>query len=118
MNRRRHSNDARAGRAGVTLVELLVVLAIMTIMTGVVGLAGQPRRHVDPDSASTRVAAARRTALASGRPVSITVVALGHARAVTALPNGAVIADSSLGVDQLSGVIGRQARATVQAHAP
>ncbi|GEM_PF-3426542 len=95
---------ARGLRRGVTLVELLVVLAIMTVMAAVVGLAAPPIRHVDPDVATTRVAAARRVALSSGQPVSITVVSRERPYSVTAYPDGAVVADSALAVDRLAGV--------------
>jgi prepilin-type N-terminal cleavage/methylation domain-containing protein len=94
----------RGLRRGVTLVELLVVLAIMTVMAAVVGLAAPPIHRTDPDVATTRVTAARRAALSSGQPVSITVVSQEHPYAVTAYPDGAIVADSALAVDRLAGV--------------
>lgn len=105
-------------RGGVTLVELIVVLAIMTVMAAVVGLAAPPIRHADPDIATTRVTAARRTALSSGQPVSITVVSREHPYAVTAYPNGAVVADSALAVDRLAGVLDHRVVAIDSPHAP
>jgi prepilin-type N-terminal cleavage/methylation domain-containing protein len=105
-------------RRGVTLVELLVVLAIMTVMAAVVGLAAPPIRHTDPDVATTRVAAARRVALSSGQPVSITVVSQERPYAVTAYPDGAIIADSALAVDRLAGVLDPRAVAARTPHAP
>jgi prepilin-type N-terminal cleavage/methylation domain-containing protein len=95
---------ARGLRRGVTLVELLVVLVIMTVMAAVVSLAAPPIRRAGPDAGTTRVAAARRAALSSGRTVSITVVSHEHPYAVTAYPSGAVVADSALAVDRLAGV--------------
>ncbi len=97
--------STRRLRRAVTLVELLVVLAIMTIMAGVVGLAAPPIHRTNPDVATTRVTAARQAALSSGQPVSITVVAQEHPYAVTAYPDGAVVADSTLAVDRLAGVL-------------
>jgi len=94
----------RLPRAGVTLVELLVVLAIMAVMAGVATF-GAPPTHATPSDVAVRTASARRAALASGRPVSVTVVAFGHEHAMSALPNGVVIADSLLGVDRLTGVV-------------
>jgi prepilin-type N-terminal cleavage/methylation domain-containing protein len=105
-------------RRGVTLVELIVVLAIMTVMAAVVGLAAPPLRHADPDIATTRVTAARRTALASGQPVTITVVSQEHPYAVTAYPNGAVVADSALVVDRLAGVLDHRVISTPTPRAP
>lgn len=105
-------------RPGVTLVELIVVLAIMTVMAAVVGLAAPPVRHADPDIATTRVTAARRAALASGQPVTVTVVSHEHPYAVTAYPNGAVVADSALVVDRLAGVLDHRVVAARTPRAP
>jgi prepilin-type N-terminal cleavage/methylation domain-containing protein len=105
-------------RRGVTLVELLVVLAIMTVMAAVVGVAAPPIRHADPDLAATRVVAARRAALSSGQAVSITVVSGDHPYAVTAYPDGAIVADSALAVDRLAGVQDPRAVTTRTSHAP
>ncbi len=112
------SKRPRRLRRGVTLVELLVVLAIMTVMAAVVGLAAPPIRHADPDTATTRLTAARRAALASGQPVSITVVSRERPYAVTAYPDGAVVADSALAVDRLSGVLDHRVAAARSPHAP
>jgi prepilin-type N-terminal cleavage/methylation domain-containing protein len=94
-------------RHGVTLIELLVVIAIMTVMAGVVGVAAPPIRDADPDIATTRVLAARRTALSSGQSVSITVTARNRQYAVTAYADGAIVADSALGIDRLTGAAGQ-----------
>lgn len=92
-------------RAGTTLVELLVVLAVLGIGTSIAGLAFH-RAHVPPTPASVmlgRIAAARREAIATGRDVSTTVVLDDQLRAVTALADGSVLADSVPGLDALSG---------------
>ena len=93
----------RTTHRGVTLVELLVVLAIMGVMAGVVGLAIPPVQDHNPDSTSLQVASARRTALVSGHPVTAIIVVDGRAHAITARPNGTVLADSEIAVDQLTG---------------
>jgi prepilin-type N-terminal cleavage/methylation domain-containing protein len=105
-------------RRGVTLVELLVVLAIMTVMAAVVGIAAPPIRHADSDPAGTRVMAARRTALLSGQAVSVTVTSGTHSYAVTAYPDGAIVADSALAVDRLAGVLDPRAAAARTSHGP
>jgi prepilin-type N-terminal cleavage/methylation domain-containing protein len=110
--------STRRLRRAVTLVELLVVLAIMTVMAAVVGLAAPPIHRTDTDVATTRVTAARRTALSSGQPVSITVVSKEHPYAVTAYPNGAVVADSALAVDRLAGVLHQRVVTASAPHAP
>ena len=92
-------------RAGTTLVELLVVLVVLGITMGVAGLAFH-RVRADPTPtqvALDRIAAARREAIASGHDVSITVVLDARLSAVTAHPDGSVLADSLPALDPLSG---------------
>jgi prepilin-type N-terminal cleavage/methylation domain-containing protein len=91
-------------RTGVTLVELLVVLAILGIMAGISGLAlraAPPREPKDTDLA--RVAAARREALRSGRPVLVALRDSGGPRSAFVLPDGSVVGDSLLAIDRLTG---------------
>jgi prepilin-type N-terminal cleavage/methylation domain-containing protein len=97
-------------RPGVTLIELIVVLAIVAIMAGVTTLAFR-RADMTPTVAPwvSAVAAARRTAVDSGRTVSLTVRVGDKVYAATALPDGSVVADAALGVDRLTGEV---------AHAP
>lgn len=100
---------AGARRRGVTLVELLVAIVIVGLLAGVVGLA--VRRAPQPSEAerlATDVADARRTALRDGRPATIEIRLDGAPHAVTALPDGGVIADrvvrQRLGIDRLTGI--------------
>jgi prepilin-type N-terminal cleavage/methylation domain-containing protein len=96
----------RCRHAGVTLVELLVALVILGLVAGVAGLAAPPvRRPSAGDVTRASIAQARRSALVSGQPVTTTILAGGQARVLTALPDGEVIADSSLSVDRLAGVV-------------
>lgn len=89
-------------RRGSTLVELIVTLVIMAIVASVVTLALKPRASSAQDTA-TRVAEARRTALAQRRAVTITLVLDRTPVSLTALPDGGVVADSSLRLDRLTG---------------
>ncbi len=102
-------------RRGVTLIELLVVLMILGLMAGIVGLSFT-RDEPAPDAgtlaaAHDTIAAARRSAIAGGMPVAITVLvnragehdAGPQTYRATALPDGSVIADAALGIDRLSG---------------
>jgi prepilin-type N-terminal cleavage/methylation domain-containing protein len=92
-------------RAGVTLVELMVVLVILSVMAAVTGIAVHRTpalRAVDVRVAA--VAAARRTAIDSGRTITVIVEGDSAPVPVTVGPDGSVIADASLGVDRLTGV--------------
>lgn len=92
-------------RRGVTLIELLVVLALLGIMSGVAAVAVR-RLNVPPDAndvALERIAAARHEAIAHGRDVSITVTLGERVHAVTAHPDGRVIADSVPTLDPMAG---------------
>lgn len=100
--------DLRRGSRGNTLLELLVVLAILGIVVGVTGLAFQTtsdRRVIDPSLA--RLAEARRAAIESGRAVTVILPRDGHVMVATAHADGSILADSSVGVDRLSGRVAR-----------
>lgn len=103
----RHSVRHPAVRAGVTMVELIVALAVLAVLTGVVGVAmrNAPSEQVLPDW-HVNAAVARDSAVRSGRTVTLIVRRDGTPYAVTALPDGRVIADPSLGIDPLSGMMG------------
>ena len=96
------------GRRGVTLIELIVVIAILAVIAGVttLGFRNRPRRPA-LDAASAMIAAARDSALRSGRAVRVMVHAGGDSIApplfATALPDGRVIASTGLGFDPLTG---------------
>jgi prepilin-type N-terminal cleavage/methylation domain-containing protein len=87
--------------AGITLAELLVVLAILGAMAWISGLAFRGpewfRHDLDPLGAEVR--AARRSAATQRRPVTVTVWREDRPAAVTALPDGRVVADSGVVVD-------------------
>jgi prepilin-type N-terminal cleavage/methylation domain-containing protein len=101
-------------RSGVTLLELLITVAILGVVAGVVTLTLPRLDEPAPDTAASRIARARREAVASGRPVTVRVDTVGASASAppvdaTAWPDGSVVADSVLAIDQLSG---RPAHAT------
>ncbi len=93
------------GRSGVTLVELMVVLAILGVVAGVAGVSviAAPRT-VTVDETTAAIATARRDALAGGQSVTISVPRPERApMTITALPDGSVVADTSLRLERLTG---------------
>lgn len=106
-------------RVGVTLIELLVVIVILGIAAGVAGLAiGSASPRVDDPSDWRRaVAQARSSAIATGSPVHARILiafpraggaagATGDSSvfaAITALPDGSVLAPLALGMTRFTG---------------
>ena len=109
----------RRRRTASTLLELMVTLALLAILAGVVPLALRPIDPIRDDDPLARLTAARRTALRTGRAVTITMSVAGVSYRATALPDGSVVADSAFHVDRLAGVR-RDTRTTrgEQSHAP
>ncbi|MBW3571955.1 MAG: prepilin-type N-terminal cleavage/methylation domain-containing protein [Gemmatimonadetes bacterium] len=94
----------RHARTGFTLVELMVVLAVLGVMAGVAGLAARSLERTDPASErAAAIAGARRRALETRRPVTLTVQLGDSTGRLVALPDGSVRADSALGLDVLTG---------------
>ena len=106
-------------RVGMTLIELLVVIVILGIAAGVTGLAiGTASRGTDDRSDWRRaVARARSLAIATGSPVRVRIpISLPRAAgapgatgdvamtvAITALPDGSVLAPPSVGITRFTG---------------
>lgn len=78
-------------RTGVTLIELLVVITILGTMAGMatVAIAGGPRAQ--PSSAGADIAAARRRAVDTRRPVPVAAMDQGTRIVLLALPDGRVL---------------------------
>jgi len=91
-------------RAGVTLLELILVLAILGLMAGIVGLAA-PRivTVAKADSATATAMDLRAKAIRSGHVVTGDVSMRSGIVAVSAYPDGRLLADSALRIDPLSG---------------
>lgn len=91
-------------RDGVTLLELILVLAILGLMAGVVGLAA-PKAVIlaKADGAVASAMELRALAIRSGHAVTGDVSMRSGIVAVTAYPDGRVLADGALGIDPLSG---------------
>lgn len=89
---------------GLTLVELLVVLVLIGLSASVVGLALDTRTAPTAvTSLHDLVTVARDSAIRAGRPVTVRLRGRDAGDALTALPDGRVIADSALAIDRLSG---------------
>jgi hypothetical protein len=83
----------------------MVVLVILGIMAGVAGLAARSLERTDPaaERAGT-IADARRRALQTRRPVTLSVRMGGDSVGrLVAFPDGSVRGDSALGLDVLTG---------------
>lgn len=91
-------------RRGFTLAELLAVLAILGLLAGVAGLAARAVDAPDPQAArEAAVAAARREALQTRRPVELALPGDSGTLRLTAFPDGRVSAEAGLGLDPLNG---------------
>ncbi len=97
-------------RRAFTLIEMLVTLAVMGVVFLVVGMAVPAQRLAAGSEVQRIVSRARGKAIATGLAQAATVIAQDTARTLVALPDGRVIAERALGVDQLTG--------QVTAHAP
>lgn len=96
-------------RSGFTLIELIVVIAMLGIIAGVTAVS--LRSPVDPATLeNAEITAASRRAIESGHPVSISVRRQQHVYAITAKPDGRVVADTALMLDPLTGVGAKHAR--------
>lgn len=96
---------ALSSRPGFTLLEILLVLAIMAIMATVVTL---PRHGVGKgegidEDLERDVGMAQAAAIRSGRPVSAIVVVAGDSAMILALPDGSVVAESTVPVTSTTG---------------
>jgi Tfp pilus assembly protein FimT len=90
----------------VTLVELVIAILLIGLMATVAGLS-MPRdeRARLANSLRIDIAATRESAIDSGVAITRLILAGVAPHAVTALPDGSVIADSTLLVDRLSGTV-------------
>jgi len=89
---------------GVTLVELLVVIALLGIAAGIAAVGLSPRAAEPAPAAHRAIAAARRLAIASGRPQTVRIPSNSERPLLaTAHPDGSVIADSAVAVEYLTG---------------
>ena len=101
----------RVTSRGVALVELIVVIALLGVVAAVAGLTIHAAPAVPTASpVAAQVADARARALTSGRALTTEVTHDGRRHAVTAYPDGSVVADTLLHVDRTSGRGRRAAR--------
>ncbi|MCC7131645.1 MAG: prepilin-type N-terminal cleavage/methylation domain-containing protein [Gemmatimonadales bacterium] len=85
----------RASARGFSLVELVVVLALMTALTAVVGFAAAGGAGARGRPEISSLGRARRTAIASGQPVTVYLLdTVADIRVpVRMIPDGRVIGD-------------------------
>lgn len=98
----RRGNLSRA-RRGMTLIEVLVALVVIAIIATLAGLQVRPAERADPDAPGSRIRGARNRAIRTGQRVTFTSDSLAGTYAV-ALPDGSVIADSTIPVERLTGM--------------
>lgn len=94
--------ESRRSRPGTTLIELIVVIALLGVAMTVVGTAIMELPFQSP-TLQDEILAAQRTAIERGRPEVLIVKDLGIVHALSIMPDGSVIADSSLHVDRWTG---------------
>jgi hypothetical protein len=92
---------------------LIAAVALLSMLAGMTTLALRRLEPVrDETDPVVRLADARRAALREARPVTIVVRVAGVLGAVTAMPDGSVVAARELGVDRLTGGRSSPAAAT------
>jgi Tfp pilus assembly protein PilE len=90
-------------RSGTTLLELCVTIAIISVAASVVALAARRISAPSLQDAGARIVRARRKAMATNQPVLLQITRNDSVFAVAALPDGEIVADTSLHLDRLSG---------------
>jgi prepilin-type N-terminal cleavage/methylation domain-containing protein len=94
----------RAIRSGFTLAELMVVIMVLGVMAAVTVIAFATRTPLPVlDLRMARVAAARDSAVRTGKPVTVQFDEDSSVRLATAYPDGRVVADAPLRGSRLSG---------------
>jgi len=84
-------------RRATTLVELVVVLVLLAILASIAGLAFKATGSLrEAPAQEIRLERAQDSATRTGRRVTVTLGTGVHATEATALPDGRVIADSTL----------------------
>ena len=98
-------------RHGVTLAELTVVIVILGVVAAVSSIAVATKVLVPAgDTRIARVAFVRAEAVRSGHAATLQLDVDGETYLVTAFPDGRVITDAPIAVDQLSGRAAHAAR--------
>jgi len=90
----------------MTLIELVVAIAVVGILAAIatqVPIASRPVK----EGVRTTIDSLRRQAMRTGRSLHVTVRDTAWRGDITALPTGEIVADTALGVDELTGEVAR-----------
>ena len=90
-------------RVGGTLIEMLVTLIILGIIASVTTVAMRQITPPDPDDPMTIIADTINAVIRSGRPATLQFMVNGRPALATLNPDGSIIADTALHVDQFTG---------------
>lgn len=101
--------DLRIARRGFTLAELMVVIMIFGVIAAVTGIAFATTAPIPSvDARLAQIAAARDSAVRTGKPATVQLDVHDTLYLATAFPDGRVVTDALVVIDPLSG---RSARA-------
>ncbi len=90
-------------RRGTTLIELMITLALLAIIASVATLAIRRVEEPPPEDPVRMLADTLRVVVATGHAATIRLVVEGKPALATILPDGSIVADSSVPIDRLSG---------------
>jgi prepilin-type N-terminal cleavage/methylation domain-containing protein len=91
-------------RRGTTLIELMIALVILAIVAALVSGVGPLVRLPSPDPITAAASNARHSAISLRRSVSLVAPRGDTVIALTAWPDGIVIADTTARIDPFTGV--------------
>lgn len=94
-----------ARRSGMTLIEVLVTMTLIGLTASIATLAVRRVDEPRPDDPMRMIADSLRVAVATGRPITLHLVVNGVHALATIHPDGSIVADTTVPLDRLSGVL-------------